>query len=57
MLTALNSDIQDLGSEEGHFKEAAPKLFGSGFEKAMKERAESMKILAKMSTGQTDNNY
>ncbi len=55
VLKALNPDIQDLASEKGHFKEAAPKLFGPGFEKAMKERAESIKILAKMSTGQTDN--
>ena len=44
---ALNPDIQDLASEEDHFWEAAPQLFGSGFKKAMKDRAESMKILQK----------
>ena len=50
VLKALNPDIQDLASEEGHFTEDAPKLFRGGFEKAMKERAESIKILPKTST-------
>ena len=53
ILKALNPDIQDLASEEAHFQEAAPKLFRSGFEKAMKEWAESIKIVAKSSGSQS----
>ena len=49
ILKALNPEIQDLATEEGHFKEAAPQLFGAGFEKVMKDRAESIKILQRAS--------
>ena len=41
----LNADIQDLADEEENFKEAAPKLFGNGFERTAKERAEAVKLL------------
>ena len=47
VLKTLNPEIQDLAGEQGHFKEAAPLLFGQGFEKTMKERAESLRILQK----------
>ena len=49
VLKALNPKIQDLAAEEEHFKEAAAQLFGNGFEKVMKDRAESIKILQKAS--------
>ena len=49
VLKALNPEIQDLAAEEEHFREAAPQLFGNGFEKVMKDRAESIKILQKAS--------
>ncbi len=41
----LNQDIVDLADEDEHFAEVAPKLFGVDFEKTMKKRAESMKLL------------
>ena len=41
LLKSVNPDIADLAEEE-----AAPNLFGSGFEKKMKERAESIKLLS-----------
>lgn len=47
ILKAVNPDIQDLVNEEKNFKEAAPLLFGEGFEKKMKDRAESLKLLQK----------
>lgn len=47
VLKACNPDIQDLAEEESLFKEAGPDLFGPEFEKKMKERAESVKILSK----------
>ena len=43
LLKSVNPDIADLAEEE-IFEEAAPNLFGSGFEKKMKERAESIKL-------------
>ncbi len=49
VLRALNPEIQDLAAEKEHFKEDAPQLFGNGFEKVMKERAESIRILQKAS--------
>ena len=45
VLKELNPDILDLVEEDSHFTKAAPNLFGSGFEKTMKERAEAMKLL------------
>ena len=48
----LNPDIQDLAEDDSKFVQAAPKLFGVGFEKTMKERAESLKLL-KSSTKKT----
>lgn len=47
VLKVCNSDMQDLVEEEDLFAEALPNLFGSAFEAKMKERAESVKILAK----------
>ena len=44
-LKELNADIQDLADKEEIFKEAAPKLFGNGFERTAKERAEAVKLL------------
>ena len=44
LLKSVNLDIADLAEEI--FEEAAPNLFGSGFEKKMKERAESIKLLS-----------
>ena len=49
VLRALNPEIQDLAAEKEHFKEDAPQLFRNGFEKVMKERAESIRILQKAS--------
>ena len=40
----LNADIQDLANKD-IFKDAAPKLFGNGFERTAKERAEAVKLL------------
>ena len=45
ILKALIPDIQDLANEE-IFRDAAPNLFGQGFETKMKERAESVKLLS-----------
>ena len=45
ILKSVNPDIADL-AEEDIFQSAAPNLFGSGFEVKMKERAESLKLLA-----------
>ena len=45
ILKSVNPDIADLADED-IFKSAAPNLFGSGFEVKMKERAESLKLLA-----------
>ena len=45
LLKSVNPDIADLAEEE-IFEEAAPNLFGSRFEKKMKERAESIKPLS-----------
>ena len=47
VLRTVNPDIQDLAGEEELFRAAAPNLFGDGFEQKMKDRAESMKLLAK----------
>ena len=47
VLKACNQHIQGLAEEETLFREAAPNLFGPSFEKKMKDRAESVKILAK----------
>ena len=47
VLRTCNPNIQDLTEEEKLFADALPNLFGSEFEKKMKERAESVKILAK----------
>ena len=44
LLKSVNPDIVDLAEEI--FEGAAPILFGSGFEKKMKERAESIKLLS-----------
>lgn len=49
VLKTLNSDLLDLAEEDELFKEAAPNLFGEGFEKRMRERAESVKLLSKVS--------
>ena len=48
ILKAVNSDMQDL-AEEDTFADAAPNLFGSGFEAKMKERAESLKLISSSS--------
>ena len=45
VLKELNPDLQDLAGDDTLFKVAAPKLFGTGFEKTLKERAEAMKLL------------
>ena len=45
LLKSVNPDIANLAEEE-IFEEAAPNLFGAGFEKKMKERAESIKLLS-----------
>lgn len=47
VIKALNPDLQDLAAEDKLFVEASPNLFGEGFEKRMKERAESVKLLVK----------
>lgn len=45
VLKELNPDIQDLAEDDSQFIDAAPKLFGAGFKKNVKERAEAMKLL------------
>ena len=55
ILKSVNPDIQDLAEEEGHFKSSAPNLFGPGFEVKMKDRAESVKILSKATSGSSAN--
>ena len=47
ILKVCNQDIQDLADEEDLFLESSPNLFGKEFEKQMKERAESVKLLNK----------
>ena len=48
ILKAVNLSIQDL-AEEDLFSGSAPNLFGSGFERKMKDRAKSMKLIASAS--------
>ena len=48
ILKAVNPSIQDL-AEEDLFSGSAPNLFGSGFERKMKDRAKSMKLIASAS--------
>ena len=47
ILKAVNPSIQDLA--EDLFSGSAPNLFGSGFERKMKDRAKSMKLIASAS--------
>ena len=47
VLKALNPDLQDLVDEDDLFREASPNLFVEGFEKQMKERAGSVKLVSK----------
>uniref|UniRef100_A0A1X7UDD8 Uncharacterized protein n=1 Tax=Amphimedon queenslandica TaxID=400682 RepID=A0A1X7UDD8_AMPQE len=44
IIKSVNPDISDLA--EDIFQTATPNLFGAGFEVKMKERAESLKLLA-----------
>ena len=55
VLRTCNPNIQDLAEKEKLFANALPNLFGSEFEKKMKERAESMKILAKSQNPSSQN--
>ena len=55
-LKAVNPEIQDL-AEEDIYSRAAPLLFGEGFEKRMKERTESLKILSAAKTSQQLKQY
>lgn len=50
ILKICNPDIQDLADNDELYKEAPPNLFGENFEKKMKERAESVKLLSKSQT-------
>ena len=50
ILKAINPELVDLPGEN-HFSSSAPKLFGSGFEKVMMERAESVKLLEAVKPG------
>lgn len=52
IIKALNPDLQDLASEDTLFAEAGSSLFGQGFEKRMKERAESVQLLSKAKSSQ-----
>ena len=45
VLKELNKNLQPLAEEEGTFAEAAPLLFGNGFEKQMKDHVEALKCL------------
>ena len=54
VLKELNKDLQPLAEVEGTFAEAAPLLFGNGFEKQMKDHVEALKCLRK-STGRPQN--
>ena len=49
VLKSLNPRMQDMAEEDELFKSSAPLLFGQGFESKMKERSESLKILASCS--------
>ncbi len=50
VLKSCNPNIQDLADEESLFTGALPNLFGSEFERKMKDRAESVKILSRSQT-------
>ena len=45
ILKSVNPDIADM-AEEDTFEDAAPDLFGTGFERRMKDRAKSLKLIA-----------
>ena len=47
ILAELNPDLQDLTEKDNLFKDAAPLLFGEGFEAVAKEYSEGLKALAK----------
>ena len=49
ILRACNPDIANLAERPDLFVEAAPYLFGDGFETKMKERAEAVRVLQKSS--------
>ena len=49
ILKAVNPDMQDLADEDT-FSEAAPDLFGQGFEAKMKGRAKSLKLISASSS-------
>ena len=48
--THLNSDVQDLISDEDQFRTAAPMLFGKQFDKSVEEHVDSVKRLRKTAT-------
>ena len=47
VLKACNPDMANLAGNNSLFKESAPQMFGAGFEKNIKERAEALKVLHK----------
>lgn len=49
ILKTFNPDIANLADKSDLFKQAAPQLFGPGFEAKMKERAESVSLIQKSS--------
>ena len=49
ILKSFNHRMQDMTEEDKMFKSLAPLLFGQGFETKMKERSESLTILASCS--------
>lgn len=47
ILKDMNRDVTSLAEEDEQFKEAAPLLFGEGFEKKMKEHVDAVRCLRK----------
>ena len=47
VLKDMNRDVMSLTEEENQFKDAAPLLFGDGFEKKMKEHVDAVRCIQK----------
>ena len=52
MVKDLNKDAASLAEEDEMFKEAAPRLFGEGFETKLKQHVDAVRCLRKASSSQ-----
>ena len=57
ILKTCNPDITNLADKQELFQDAAPNLFGDGFELKMKERAEAVRVLHKGQSRQTQRQF